>query len=263
MRQVVFIWLGLAAITWAGPQNDEARKHFEIGRGAYEAHDDSGESAAQAEAEFRRAVELDPKFATALAYLGFLAADNQKLQEAEDAYRRALAIDSHCAEAQLGMARLDAQAGRRPDALRKLRQSVSDHPEHPLILRELAFTLTTETSHPTREAWDEGIRCWQVLLKLDKDDRDAHQQLAQAFEHEGRWAEAEWHYREVLRIGQTDEDMDVWVYSVHTNVAQMLEKQGKSQEAIREYEALLVSEGVGDQEIQYAKARIEVLKNIK
>jgi tetratricopeptide (TPR) repeat protein len=145
-QQLVFILLGLALIAWAAPQNDEARKHFESGRELYEAHDDSGESAAQAEAEFRRAVELDPKFATAHAYLGFLAADRQKLQEAEDAYHRALSIDSHCAEAQLGMARLDLQAGRRDDALRKLRQSVADHPEHPLILRELAFTLTTETS---------------------------------------------------------------------------------------------------------------------
>lgn len=263
MRQLVFISLGLAVITWAAPQNDEARKHFEIGRGAYEAHDDSGESAAQAEAEFRRALELDPKFAPALAYLGFLAADNQKLQEAEDAYRRALVIDTHCAEAQLGMARLDLQAGRRAEALRKLRQAVSENPEHPLALRELAYTLSAETSHPTREAWDEAIRCWQVLLKLDKDDRDAHQQLAEAFEHEQRWVDAERHYREVLRIGQTDEDMDVWVYSVHLSVAHMLERQGKYQEAIREYEAFIASEGPGDQEIREAKARIEALKNIK
>ena len=255
--------LGLAIITSAAPQDDEARKHFATGLGLYEAHDDSGESAAKAEAEFRRALELDPKFAPALAYLGFLAADNQKLQEAEDAYRRAQAIDSHCAEAQLGMARLDLQAGRRAEALRKLRQAASDNPEHPLVLRELAFNLTTETSHPTREAWDEAIRCWQVLLKLNKDNRDAHQQLAEAFEHEQRWADAERHYREVLRIGQTDEDMDVWVYSVHLSVAKMLERQGKYQEAIREYEAFIASEGPGDQEIRDAKARIEALKNQK
>jgi hypothetical protein len=41
----------------------------------------------------------------------------------------------------------------------------------------------------------------------------------------------------------------------------MLERQGKYQQAIREYEALIVSDGVGDQEISDAKARIEVLKN--
>jgi hypothetical protein len=37
--------------------------------------------------------------------------------------------------------------------------------------------------------------------------------------------------------------MDVWVYSVHLSVAKMLEKQGKYQEAIREYEAFIASEG--------------------
>jgi hypothetical protein len=40
----------------------------------------------------------------------------------------------------------------------------------------------------------------------------------------------------------------------------MLERQGKFQEAIREYEALIASEVAGEGEIDDAKARIAVLK---
>ena len=44
------------------------------------------------------------------------------------------------------------------------------------------------------------------------------------------------------------------------NTAEMLEKQGKHRETIREYEALISSEGVGEEEVKRARARIEILK---
>jgi tetratricopeptide (TPR) repeat protein len=260
MRLWCCIALVTGTIAWAAPQRDEVLKHFDRGRDLFEEHDDSGEAANEAEAEFRRALALDPRFSPAIAYLGFLAADRQKPQEAEAAYRRALEIDSHCAEARVGMARLNLQAGRRAEGLRKLRQAVADQPKNVLALSELAFTLTSEPARPTPETWDEAIGYLETLVAMDANLRDAHHGLAQAYEHRGRWADAERHYREVLRIGQIDEDSDVWVYSVHANVAQMLERQGKFQEAIREYEALIASEVAGEGEIDDAKARIAVLK---
>jgi len=260
MRLCCCIALGIATVCWAAPQNAEVLKHFDRGRELFEEHDDSGEAADEAEKEFRAVVSLDPRFSPAIAYLGFLAADRQKPQEAEAAYRRALEIDSHCAEARVGMARLHLLAGRRVDGLRELRQAVADQPRNRLALSELAFTLISEPARPTPEIWDEAIRYLETLVGMDANDRDAHHGLARAFEHRERWADAERHYREVLRIGQTDEDSDVWVYTVHANVGQMLERQGKYQEAIREYEALIASEGVGDGGINEAKARIEALK---
>jgi tetratricopeptide (TPR) repeat protein len=256
----VFLALALAATGWGAPQREEALKHFERGRELYEVHDDTGETAQEAEAEFRRALERDPRFAPAIAYLGFLAADRQQPDQAEAGFRRALEIDSHCAEARVGIARLDLAANRYSDALRELRQAVADHPDHRLARRDLGFTLTIESAHPTPEMWDEAIRSWQVLVRLDANDRDAHHELAKACEQRGRWAEAERHYREVLRIGQTDEDSDVWVYTVHGNLARMLERQGKYREAIQEYETLVGSEGAGEEEIKDARAQIAALE---
>jgi predicted RNA-binding protein YlqC (UPF0109 family) len=76
----------------------------------------------------------------------------------------------------------------------------------------------------------------------------------------GRWSEAEPHFREVLRIGQTKEDSDLWVYSVHGELAEVLAKQGKNAQAIREYQALIASEGAGDEEIRRAREAVKALQ---
>ena len=52
----------------------------------------------------------------------------------------------------------------------------------------------------------------------------------------------------------------LWVYSVHREVAEMLEKQEKFSEAIHEYQALIGSEGAGDYEMSEAKSRITRLE---
>lgn len=250
----------LFLLLWPAPQGDEAQRHLENGIGLYEEHDDSEEAAQQAEAEFRQALKLDPKLAPAAAYLGFLAFDRQQFAAAESEFRKALSMDRHSAEARIGLARLAVRAGHFQDSLRELRMAVSENPRNRLARRELGFSLTTETVHPTPEMWREAMVCWEMLVGLDVNDRDAHHELAKVTEHLGQWARAEQEYRQVLRIGQTSDDSDVWVYSVHNNVAEMLEKQGKYSDAIREYEALIASEGVGDLEIQTARSRIEALK---
>ena len=115
-------------------------------------------------------------------------------------------------------------------------------------------------ANPTVSMWEESISCWRTLIRLDQDDRDAHNGLAKAYRQLGKWRDAELEFREVLRIGQIPEDMDVWVYSVHREVAEMLERQGKFSEAIQEYQALIGSEGAGDYEIGQAKSRITRLE---
>lgn len=260
MRLFCCFALALAALIAADSRQDEARRRFEHGRELFEVHDDTGEPLVEAEAEFRRALQINPRFAPAVAYLGFLAAEREKPQEAERFFRRALELDGRCAEARVGLARIHFVARRFPEALRELRQAVTDQPQHRMALHELAMVLSAEYSRPTPEMWAEAIRCWQRLTHLDPQDRDAHHQVAQAFERQGQWADAEHHYREVLRIGQTSEDSDVWVYTVHSNVAQMLERQGKYREAIREYELQVAEEEAFGGEATEVKARIAALR---
>jgi tetratricopeptide (TPR) repeat protein len=134
-----------------------------------------------------------------------------------------------------------------------------------LARRELAWTLTNENDQsflPTPAMWQEAIECWRVLIAIDRNDRDAHYDLARAYRRFNRWSEAEPQFREVLRIGQTKEDSDVWVYAVHGELAEMLAKQGKNAQAIQQYEALIASEGAEDDEMRRAREAINALRRL-
>ena len=67
-------------------------------------------------------------------------------------------------------------------------------------------------------------------------------------------------FREVLRIGQTSANSDVWVYSVHADLGDALARQGKNATAIKEYDALIVSQSAGEEEIQTARRAIAALE---
>ncbi len=163
----------------------------------------------------------------------------------------------------VGLARLSQRKGTTGETLRLQRQAVAAAPRNALARRELALTLTNENNQnfpPTPAMWQEAIESWRVLIAIDRNDRDAHYDLARAYRKFNRWSEAEREFREVLRIGQTKEDSDVWVYSVHGELAEMLAKQGKNTQAIQQYEALIASDGAGAEEIRRAREAIAVLR---
>lgn len=233
---------------------------FEHGRSAFEEHDDSGEAMRDAEADFRRALLLNPRHSASVAYLGLIAAERGDQAAAETLYRRALDLDAKCAEALVGLARRRIQDRRHDEARSLLREAVRARPENRLALRELAVVLSAESFRPTQETWREAIACWRTLIRLDRNDRDAHHDLARAHRLFESWASAEDEYREVLRIGQQPDDGDVWVYSVHGDLAEMLEKQGKLLDAVAEWRALAASPTAGDEEIRRARERIAELE---
>jgi len=244
----------------ATQQNTGAQAHFDRGRALYERDDDSGEAMRQAETEFRNALRLHPRHAAAIAYLGLIAAANRKPVEAAALYRKALEWDRNCAEAYVGLGRLRMEGGNRDLALAKYRRAVSADRNNVLARRVLAEALTRTGTHPTATELREAIECWQTLICLNRNDREAPHELAQDYKKLSEWPEAEGEFREVLRIGQLPDDIVVWVHSVHSELAEVLEKQGKVDEALREYQALIDSPGAADDEINSAKARIGALQ---
>ena len=258
--RVITLLLAVSGSLQAGPEGREDLVHFDQGRALFEEHDDSGEALQEAEEEFKRALQLNPKLAQAIAYLGFVAAERQQFEAAEAAYRKALEVDGRSPEANVGLAWLSQRNGKAVEALSYLRKAVANGPTNRLALFELATALGNELSNPSLSMYEESIPHWRTLIRLDRDARGAHQGLAVAYRHLGKWRDAEIEFREVLRIGQIPEDMDVWVYSVHRDVAEMLEKQEKFVEAIQEYQALIASEGASDYEISEAKSRITRLE---
>jgi tetratricopeptide (TPR) repeat protein len=241
-------------------QSPQARRHFANGVGLFGEHDDTGDALREADTEFTEALRLAPRYAAARAYQGLVALEFMRDPEAEAAFREALTWDPKCAEALVGLARLSQRRMQPAEALALLRQAVAGAPRNALARRELGYLLANEDSKPSPETMREAIECFRVLIALDRNDRDAHYALGRAYRYLGRWREAEPEFREVLRIGQTPEDSDVWVYSVHGELGEALAKQGKNAQAIREYEALIASQGVGDEEIRRAREAIETLR---
>lgn len=244
-------------------QSPEARKHFLNGVGLYGEHDDSGDALREAQQEFAIAIRLAPKYAAPRAYQGLIALEENQEAEAASAFREALEWDHNCAEALVGLARLSQRKGEARETLTLQRQAVAVAPRNAFARRELASTLSNENNQnfpPTPAMWQEAIASWRVLVAIDRNDRDAHYDLARAYRKFNRWSEAEREFREVLRIGQTPEDSDVWVYAVHGELAEALAKQGKNAQAIQQYESLITSDGAGDEEIRRAREAIAALR---
>jgi Flp pilus assembly protein TadD len=263
-RQAAFSFVPCLFAAGMLAAQQSAATYFEEGRGLFGEHDDSGDALREAEAAFRQALQLDPRHAASVAYLGLIAAESEHWQEAAAFYHKALDLDAKCAEARVGLAHLAVKDGRRDQALSLLREAVAAQPENRLALRELGYALTGENLQPRPETWNEARKCWQTLIRLDRDDRDSHQALASGLRFFKQWEDAAREYREVLRIGQTSEDSDVWVYTVHGDLAEVLEKQGRLHDAMAEWRALANAEGAGDQEISRARARIaELEKNLR
>ncbi len=172
-------------------------------------------------------------------------------------------MDANCAEARVGLAELAMDQAKWPAAIDLLRRAVRGSPRNRLALDRLAGSLTAENRQPTNAMWREAMGYWSRLVRLDRNDRDSQYALAKAHMRFGEWSAAESGFREVLRIGQTPEDSDVWVYSVHGELARALEKQGRFGDAIGEYEKLAAAEGAGEQEIAEARERIAELRAIR
>ncbi len=258
MKLLCFLWCALLL-----GQTPEALRHFKNGQGLFEEHDDSGDALLEAEREFQLALKADPRFAAAQAYLGLIALEAEHKEEARTIFEKALRMDANCAEARVGLAQLAMGRAQWMEAIELLRRAVSGAPRNSLALDRLAWALTAENQQPTDAMWREAMGYWRRLVGMDKNDRDSQHALAKAHVRFGEWKEAERGFREVLRIGQTPEDSDVWLYSVHGELANSLEKQGRFEDAIREYEKLVAAEGAGDQEIAEARERIAALRAIR
>ncbi len=253
----------------ASPQDTSLTAHFEQAVKLFNEHDDSGEALEEAEKKFHFILSLNPRYAPAHAYLGLIALERQQSERAEIFIKQSLAIDFHCPEAHIGTARLLRMKSKWEEGLAELRLAVKFAPISMIALNELTITLLhgAEQQPPSSERMKEALPYLKKIIELDRDARQAHFDLAESYERLGRLRDAVTHYREVLRIGQTPDDLDVWVYTVHETVAGCLEKLGEYEQAQKELEsylAILKEIGSDKETIMAVEQRIrELRKKIK
>ena len=115
--------------------------------------------------------------------------ESAALDDARDAYARAVALDPRHAAAHVNLGRLLQDAGRPAEAADHYRAALAAQPAHPTA----AFNLGTALEDLGRRA--EAIEAYRKALEADEEFADAHFNLARLYEQTGRRAAALRHLR--------------------------------------------------------------------
>lgn len=168
------IWLALGIAQMGDGKSDDARKSFE------------------------RALELDPRSAPALAYLGSTYGERGQYAEAAAFYERAVAAAPNvavpyylAADALLKQPEVDA-----PRVERYLARAVELEPDFASAHMALAKL------YVRGERWAEAAAAFERVTRLDPDSSEAHYQLGRVYVRLKRQAEAQ---RELDRFKQLSE----------------------------------------------------------
>ncbi len=227
-------------------------------------HDDTGEALEEARQEFLSILSIDPHHAPSLSYLGFIKLDDNNTTSADSLFTLALASDSTCPEAHVGRAQMFRQRLQWQKGYDEAHLAVKLAPSSSLARWELVNELIHRAEAPvTDSVANEAIPHLKKLIELNTNDRDAHLNLAELYEHKMWLSDAAKQYREVLRIGQTSDDMDVWVYTVHLDAARCYEQIGEYEKAIEELKGYLevIKEYNMDDEVRKIEDRIRNLES--
>jgi len=187
---------------------------FRAGNQYLESRDFAG-----AEASFRKALELNPRCAPALAGLGLVLTTQRKTDEATVQLRKAIEIDPNMAGPHYGLSLLLATKGRLPEALTECLEAVRLEPSHSGA-RSRAGALLLAAGKPK-----EALGHLKEAVRLGTTDLAAYYDLAQVLSSMGNYAEAVPHYEEVLRRQPNHA-------SAHNNLALALAQLGRTDEAI-------------------------------
>jgi tetratricopeptide (TPR) repeat protein len=142
--------------------HDPARR-----RAAYEAYlegarlDEEPATFDRAEDAYRRAIALDPSLGHALTNLGNLRFRRGDVTEAEELYRRALAVDGAQPEALYNLGYLASERGEHAEALRYFELAVTSDPAFADAHFNLAVTLEAVGRH------EDARQHWQTYLALE------------------------------------------------------------------------------------------------
>ncbi len=130
--------------------------------------------------------------------LGAALADTGRDAEAEEHYRRALALKPQYPEAQQNLATLLLKKGDLDGAADHYRQAVRLKPDYAKAHNNLGTVLVRQGRTV------EALESFQAAVRADPDDADAHFNLAATLEGMGRSPEASYHYGEALRLNSGD-----------------------------------------------------------
>ncbi|HEV3120832.1 MAG TPA: tetratricopeptide repeat protein [Isosphaeraceae bacterium] len=199
-----------------GQQPSDAAAHYN--RGAALANQGKH---AEASAEFRAAIRLNPEFVDAHIGLANVLDEQGKAQEAIAEYREAIRLKPNEALAHFNFAVALGRQGKTEEAIALYRTAIHLRPQHPRSHSGLGEMLIRQGK------FDEAIAEIKQAIQLKSDLPESHIGLGSALQAQGKLEEAIAAYREAVRLKPNLAD-------AHVGLAIALDDQGKADDAIAE-----------------------------
>ena len=175
-----------------------------------------------AEAAYRKALELDPDSVAAWNNLGIVLHNQRRYPEAEAAYRKALELDPDCVHAWNNLGNALNNQYRYPEAEAAYRKALELDPDYVQAWNNLGNALVSQYRYPEAEA------ACRKALESDPGHVYAWNGLGSALHNQNRYPEAEAAYRKALELNP-DEGY------IHNNLAGLyLMKLGRIEAGIAE-----------------------------
>jgi predicted O-linked N-acetylglucosamine transferase (SPINDLY family) len=153
---------------------------------------------------YRSALAIAPDYAAARYNLGLTLRELNRLEEAEVEFRRIHEQDPRDVDALFNLAALLALRARYSESAARFRAALDLAPDNPYLCLELALVLRRIPGQLEASLKSLG-RC----LEIKPDFADAHNALANIFQGEGRLDEAIEHYRSALKSAPHDAPVHV------------------------------------------------------
>jgi Flp pilus assembly protein TadD len=170
--------------------------------------------AVEAEAAFRKAIELRPHYPEAYTNLGNALGGQGKLPEAVAAYRKGIELKPDDAAAHYNLGNALAHQGKAAEAVAAYRQAIQLRPDYPAAHNNLGLVLAKQGKAA------EAVAAYRQAIQLKPDLAAAHYALGIALADQGKAAEAVAAYRQAIEL-QPD------FAEAHCNLGQVLGRQGK------------------------------------
>ncbi len=171
------------------PEASSPEIHNNLGR----AHLRGGQ-VEEAQAEFRKALALDPNNADALLNLGSLARLHGNTAEAERYVEQALRVNPNSAAALAELAELKRERGEVDESIRLYGEALALDDSHPAVYLGLGDSLQRAGQYPEAEA------AFQRVLELDPDSFEARYNLGVTYGQQQRFDEAARNYETALAL---------------------------------------------------------------
>ncbi len=181
---------------------------------------------ADAVGPFLKAAGAMPRNASFLNNLGIAYRGVGKLPEAEEVYRRALALQPDYPEAWFNLGNLLRDNGNTPAAIEAYQQAIAQKPDYENALNNLGNLLRGSGR------FEEAVTCYQQALAL-RESAQTLSNLAFAHKDAGRLEDAVSYLQRALALQEDNPDL-------HYNLANTLRDHGDTEKAITHYRHALI-----------------------